>query len=143
MIRDILFQLLTIHLWQAAPCTLHSVHYALDLQMHLHLQLYTHTTHWTLFTARHTLILNPNTFITSHWKHPTFAWVALMITMAKWTLIYINKYKSKSGIYYKHPLFSHGYPSNKDNYEHMTSITPLPRFLLLIRKMNLDCTFPL
>ena len=27
------------------------------------------------------------TFITSHWKHPKFAWGALKIYMAKWTLI--------------------------------------------------------
>ena len=43
-----------------APYTQHSVHYALHLylKIHLHLDLYTHNTHWTLFTGCHTIILN-------------------------------------------------------------------------------------
>ena len=54
----ILFQLLNLHLWQAAHCKLQTTHCTCTCKFTCICTCTLHTTHWTLYTACHTFLLN-------------------------------------------------------------------------------------
>ena len=58
--------------------------------MHLHVALHLYTLYYTLNIAHCTTCVYTafSQFITSHWKHPKFAWIGLRNYMANCTLIY-------------------------------------------------------
>ena len=82
-IWKIWFPLINIHLWQAAHCTLLTTHCNCIWTFTCTCTCLLHTTHCTphVYTACFTCI-------TSHCKHPKFAWVAFKIYIAKLTLIF-------------------------------------------------------
>ena len=68
-----------------APCTLHSVHYALHLNLQRPMNLNIYTSYYTLNTVHCTPHFYTTSwkFITSQCKHPKLAWVGLKIYIAK------------------------------------------------------------